>query len=72
MGMSANRSLSTDMVAWNCKYQLAQVTSGGMLSSFSASEGVTCKFTGPGTVFIQTRNPVAFGAWIMGNGAMAK
>lgn len=54
------------LVAWNCKYQLAQVTSGGLLSSFSAAEGVVCKFSGPGTVFIQTRNPAAFGAWVMG------
>ncbi|RPA75158.1 DUF124-domain-containing protein [Ascobolus immersus RN42] len=54
------------LVAWNCKYQLRQVTSGGMLSSFSASEGVVCRFTGPGTVFIQTRNPVEFGRWVTG------
>src|SRR5690606_31270668 len=57
------------LVAWNCKYALAQVTSGGLISSFSAGEGVVCKFTGPGTVFIQTRNPQALGAWMMQAGA---
>ncbi|CUS08876.1 unnamed protein product [Tuber aestivum] len=39
------------LVAWNCKYTIERVASGGIISS-------------PGTVFIQTRNPTAFGAWI--------
>lgn len=52
------------LVAWNCKYALERVASGGLISSMSAAEGVVCKFTGPGTVFIQTRSPTAFGAWI--------
>ncbi|KAI5811740.1 tryptophan RNA-binding attenuator protein-like domain-containing protein [Peziza echinospora] len=52
------------LVAWNCKYTIERVASGGIISSMTAAEGLVCKFTGPGTVFIQTRNPTAFGAWI--------
>jgi len=28
------------------------------MSGFASGEGLVCKFTGPGTVFIQTRNAV--------------
>ncbi|TGZ82186.1 DUF124-domain-containing protein [Ascodesmis nigricans] len=65
------------LVAWNCKYTIERVASGGIISGMAASEGLVCRFTGtntvlgPGTVFIQTRNPTAFGAWIashMGGG----
>lgn len=34
------------LVAWNCKYDLERVASGGLISSMSASEGLVCKFTG--------------------------
>jgi hypothetical protein len=59
------------LVAWNCKYTLERIASGGIISNLAASEGLVCKFTGPGTVFMQTRNPVAMamytaahsGAW---------
>ncbi|KAK3684368.1 hypothetical protein LTR37_020344 [Vermiconidia calcicola] len=47
------------LVAWNCKYILERIASGGIISNMSAGEGLVCKFTGPGTVFMQTRNPVA-------------
>lgn len=47
------------LVAWNTKYILERVASGGIISGLSAGEGLVCKFTGPGTVFIQTRNPVS-------------
>ncbi|KAI9671988.1 MAG: hypothetical protein M1817_003535 [Caeruleum heppii] len=52
------------LVAWNSKYVLERVASGGIISGMSSGEGLVCKFTGPGTVFIQTRNPQAFGAYI--------
>ncbi|ESZ96884.1 DUF124 domain-containing protein [Sclerotinia borealis F-4128] len=52
------------LVAWNTKYVLERVASGGIISGLSSGEGLVCKFTGPGSVFIQTRNPVAFGQWI--------
>jgi hypothetical protein len=46
------------LVAWNTKYILERVASGGIISGLSSGEGLVCKFTGPGTVFMQTRNPV--------------
>lgn len=57
------------LVAWNCEYKLERVASGGMLSGMAAGEGLVCKFTGPGSVFMQTRNPVAFAAYIAAAGA---
>ncbi|KAK3685481.1 tryptophan RNA-binding attenuator protein-like domain-containing protein [Podospora appendiculata] len=54
------------LVAWNTKYILERVTSGGLLSGFASAEGLVCKFTGPGTVFIQTRNAKAFTAYMAG------
>ncbi|KAF2238137.1 DUF124-domain-containing protein [Viridothelium virens] len=52
------------LVAWNCKYVLERVASGGIVSGISSGEGLVCKFTGPGTVFMQTRNPEAFSKWL--------
>jgi uncharacterized protein (AIM24 family) len=46
------------LVAWNTKYVLERVASGGIISGLASAEGLVCKFTGPGTVFIQTRNAV--------------
>lgn len=46
------------LVAWNTTYVLERVASGGIMSNFASGEGLVCKFTGPGTVFIQTRNAV--------------
>ncbi|KAK3370319.1 tryptophan RNA-binding attenuator protein-like domain-containing protein [Podospora didyma] len=54
------------LVAWNVKYILERVTSGGFISGFASGEGLVCKFTGPGTVFIQTRNAKAFGGYMTG------
>lgn len=34
------------LVAWNCKYSIERVASGGIISSMTANEGVVCKFTG--------------------------
>lgn len=47
------------LVAWNTKYVLERVASGGIMSNIAAGEGLVCKFTGPGTVFLQTRNSVS-------------
>lgn len=52
------------LVAWNCKYILERIASGGIISNLAASEGLVCKFTGPGTVFMQTRNPQAMAAFV--------
>lgn len=48
------------LVAWNCKYKIERVASGGIMSNFSAGEGLACRFIGPGTVYLQTRNVNAF------------
>ncbi|KIX00845.1 uncharacterized protein Z518_09910 [Rhinocladiella mackenziei CBS 650.93] len=55
------------LVAWNCKYILERVASGGIISGISSNEGLVCKFTGPGTVYMQTRNATAFSAFLSGN-----
>ena len=34
------------LVAWNCKYVLERIASGGIISNLSAGEGLVCKFTG--------------------------
>lgn len=34
------------------------------VSSVTSGEGLACEFTGPGKVWLQTRNPEAFGNWI--------
>ncbi|KAF2861313.1 DUF124-domain-containing protein [Piedraia hortae CBS 480.64] len=52
------------LVAWNCPYIMERVASGGILSNLAASEGLVCKFTGPGTVYMQTRNPAALGQFL--------
>ncbi|KAI1349054.1 tryptophan RNA-binding attenuator protein-like domain-containing protein [Xylaria sp. FL0043] len=57
------------LVAWNVKYVMERVASGGIIAGFASGEGLVCKFTGPGTVFLQTRNPRAFGAYMAGNAA---
>lgn len=52
------------LVAWNCKYVLERVASGGIISGVSSGEGLVCKFTGPGTVYMQTRHPAGFTRWM--------
>ncbi|KAK4122502.1 DUF124-domain-containing protein [Parathielavia appendiculata] len=54
------------LVAWNTKYVLERVSSGGLISGIASGEGLVCKFTGPGTVFIQTRNAKSFTAYMTG------
>ncbi|CAF0743529.1 unnamed protein product [Adineta steineri] len=51
------------LVAWNCSYAIER-SGGGLISGMHAGEGLVCRFTGPGTVFIQTRNPEALSEWI--------
>ncbi|KAJ5725847.1 uncharacterized protein N7483_007204 [Penicillium malachiteum] len=48
------------LVAWDCDFKIERVASGGLISGFTAGEGLSCKFTGPGTVYLQTRNLNAF------------
>lgn len=53
------------LVAWpeNMTYKLEKASS-GWISSFTSGEGLVCRFRGPGKVYIQSRNPAAFGAWV--------
>lgn len=60
------------LVAWSAKYVLERVASGGIVSHLTSGEGLVCKFTGPGTVFLQTRNPLALGTWLAAHGGGSK
>ncbi len=53
------------LVAWpeNMNYKIEKASS-GWISSVTSGEGLVCRFTGPGKVMIQTRNPSAFGSWV--------
>ncbi|KAJ4265612.1 hypothetical protein NW762_004906 [Fusarium torreyae] len=54
------------LIAWNCKYVMERVASGGIISGIASAEGLVCKFSGPGTVYMQTRNARAFAAFMGG------
>ncbi|KAF2840153.1 DUF124-domain-containing protein [Patellaria atrata CBS 101060] len=46
------------LVAWNCKYVMERVASGGIVSGLASGEGLVCKFTGtslPSRRHISTR-----------------
>ncbi len=53
------------LVAWPdyMDYKIEKASS-GWVSSMTSGEGLVCRFRGPGTVLIQTRNPDSFQAWI--------
>lgn len=53
------------LVAWSGDTEYHMVKAGkGWISSVTSGEGLGCKFIGPGKVWIQTRNPEAFGGWV--------
>lgn len=53
------------LVAWpNTTQYKIEKASKGWISSFTSGEGLVCRFTGPGKIYIQTRNSSAFGSWI--------
>lgn len=53
------------VVAWSADTSYKIVKAGSTwMSSFTSGEGLGCEFTGPGKVWIQTRNPQAFGKWV--------
>lgn len=58
------------LVAWDCKYVIERIASGGIISGVAAAEGLVCKFTGPGTIYLQTRNTQAFSAWVVSAGSV--
>lgn len=53
------------LVAWSdtVNYELRKASS-GFISSFTSGEGLVCECKGPGDVYIQSRNPSGFGAWV--------
>ncbi|MFH1466902.1 MAG: TIGR00266 family protein [Pseudomonadota bacterium] len=55
------------LVAWpgTMRYNVEKASK-GWISSFTSGEGIVCRFTGPGRILIQSRNPGAFAAWIRG------
>ncbi|KAI6843643.1 hypothetical protein KC332_g2370 [Hortaea werneckii] len=50
------------LVAWNCDYKIEKAASGSW-SSVKSGEGLVCRFTGPGTIYMQTRNLDDFASW---------
>ena len=54
------------LVAWTATtaYGIEKASSSGWMSSWTSGEGLVCRFKGPGTIYLQTRNPSAFGGWI--------
>ncbi|OBZ70993.1 hypothetical protein A0H81_09032 [Grifola frondosa] len=52
------------LVAWTAQYKVERIDAGGFLSGSHTDEGLVCRFTGPGIVYIQTRNPETLGNWI--------
>jgi len=68
MDIPAGEELIIDnghLVAWpeTLSYKLEKASS-GWISSFTSGEGLVCRFRGPGKVYIQSRNPAAFGSWV--------
>jgi len=53
------------LVAWpsDMQYRIEKA-SRGWISTFSSGEGAVCRFRGPGTILIQTRNPRGLGEWL--------
>jgi uncharacterized protein (TIGR00266 family) len=50
------------LVAWEDSLQYRVTKAGeGWISSFISGEGLVCHFTGRGTLWMQTRNPAAYG-----------
>ena len=53
------------LVAWggHMNYVIEKAAN-GWLSSVTSGESLVCRFTGPGVVLIQTRNPAGFTSWL--------
>ena len=56
---------NSHLVAWTAttSYKIEKAAA-GWISSFTSGEGFVCRFRGPGLVYLQSRNPQGFGAWI--------
>ncbi|RGP74503.1 hypothetical protein FLONG3_6062 [Fusarium longipes] len=51
------------LVAWSCNYSIEKA-GGGAISSLKTGEGLVCRFIGPGSVYVQTRNMDEFQSFI--------
>ncbi|KAK2606062.1 hypothetical protein QQS21_003580 [Conoideocrella luteorostrata] len=56
------------LVAWSCDYKIEKA-GGGAMSSMKTGEGLVCRFTGPGSVYVQTRNRDEFESFIRSKSA---
>ncbi|MDR2405673.1 MAG: TIGR00266 family protein [Deltaproteobacteria bacterium] len=53
------------LVAWPSHMQFnLQKAAKGILTSITSGEGIVCRFRGPGSIYIQTRNPGAFAGYL--------
>ena len=52
------------LVAWNCQYHMEMIQAGGLLSKLQSDEGLVCRCTGPGTVYVQSRSAQHLIRWI--------
>lgn len=52
------------LVAWPDSMRYSIEKAAGIFSSYTSGEGIVCRFRGPGTVLIQTRNPASFRQFI--------
>ncbi len=53
------------LVAWDSRmsYEITKAAS-SWFSAMTSGSGLVCRFTGPGRVYIQTRNPWGLGSWV--------
>ena len=52
------------LVAWNASMAYKVENMGSFMTAMVSSEGKVCRFSGPGTVYMQTRNPTALAAYM--------
>lgn len=54
------------LIAWDSamKYEITKATS-SWFASLTTGSGFVCRFSGPGRVLVQTRNPWGLGAWML-------
>ncbi|WP_295383834.1 TIGR00266 family protein [uncultured Thiodictyon sp.] len=53
------------LVAWSQSMQYGlELGNPGLVAAFTSGENIVCRFHGPGTVLIQTRQPGQFGRWL--------
>jgi uncharacterized protein (TIGR00266 family) len=53
------------LIAWDSRmaYDITKATS-SWFSAMTTGSGLVCRFTGPGRVLVQTRNPWGLGVWV--------